>query len=135
MAVVPSAAATFEMGPRDYLNQLLSLISSLRGGQSRYLPVLLAKVDDTLPTLSSYLAAPISSGITDGRLHEIYDEYSSSRESSQSYTPPTLSNSSSDMSALSVENLNEMQNQLSYSNLPIRFPPSDYNDEIFALLS
>ena len=41
--------------PTEYLNQFLNLISRLRGGASRYLPLLLAKVSENLPSM----AAPI----------------------------------------------------------------------------
>lgn len=37
----------------DYLNQFLNLISQLRGGASRYLPLLLAKVSENLPSMAS----------------------------------------------------------------------------------
>lgn len=51
MSCVPFEQHTFEYGPRDYLNQLMSLISTLRGGQQRYLPLLLAKISDTVPSM------------------------------------------------------------------------------------
>ncbi|KAF1945124.1 hypothetical protein EJ02DRAFT_67918 [Clathrospora elynae] len=41
----------FALGPRDYVSRFLTLISSLRGGQSRYLPLLLAKLSEVLPNL------------------------------------------------------------------------------------
>lgn len=41
------------MGPRDYLHQFVSLLSVLRSGDSRFLPLLLAKVHDVLPTLAN----------------------------------------------------------------------------------
>ncbi|KIX99404.1 uncharacterized protein Z520_04980 [Fonsecaea multimorphosa CBS 102226] len=43
--------------PFEYLNKLLTLISQLRGGTSRYYPLLLVKVSDTLPSLPS--VAPV----------------------------------------------------------------------------
>lgn len=42
---------SFALGPRDYVSRFLTLISSLRGGQSRYLPMLLSKVSEVLPNL------------------------------------------------------------------------------------
>lgn len=42
---------TFALGPRDYVSRFLTLISTLRGGQSRYLPLLLAKLSEVLPNL------------------------------------------------------------------------------------
>jgi hypothetical protein len=41
----------FALGPRDYVSRFLTLISTLRGGQSRYLPLLLAKLQEVLPNL------------------------------------------------------------------------------------
>ncbi|KAH0537399.1 hypothetical protein FGG08_005798 [Glutinoglossum americanum] len=52
MACVPLDSATFEIGPRDYLMELVNLISTLRGGESRFLPLLLVKINDSLPHLS-----------------------------------------------------------------------------------
>lgn len=42
--------SSFEFGPRDYLNQLLNLIQSLRGGQKRFMPLLQSKMHETLPS-------------------------------------------------------------------------------------
>lgn len=41
------------MGPRDYLHQFMTLLSVLRNGDSRFLPLLLSKVHDVLPTLAN----------------------------------------------------------------------------------
>jgi hypothetical protein len=41
----------FALGPRDYVSRFLTLISTLRGGQARYLPLLLAKLQEVLPNL------------------------------------------------------------------------------------
>jgi len=51
MSCVPISPSTFDQGPREYLNRLISLISSLRGGQSRYLPLLQTKMSEVLPNL------------------------------------------------------------------------------------
>lgn len=39
------------LGPRDYVSRFLTLIQTLRGGQSRYLPLLLVKLQEVLPNL------------------------------------------------------------------------------------
>ncbi|KAF2154552.1 hypothetical protein K461DRAFT_222293 [Myriangium duriaei CBS 260.36] len=49
LACVP-VGSTFEFGPRDYLNQLLTLISNLRGGHKRFMPLLQSKMHDNLPS-------------------------------------------------------------------------------------
>ena len=84
MSCVPFEQHTFEYGPRDYLNQFLSLISTLRGGQQRYLPLLLSKINDTLPTMPmpGYNMVSVPSGR--GRIDEIYD---SSNPNSSDSTP------------------------------------------------
>lgn len=50
IACVPLSPTSYEMGPRDYLNRFVALISSLRGGQSRYLPLLQNKIAEVLPS-------------------------------------------------------------------------------------
>lgn len=88
MSCVPFEQHTFEFGPRDYLNQLVSLVGTLRGGQKRYLPLLLEKIDimpGSVTTGYPLPAAPISS-----RLAEIYEEHSTSGESSP-YGSPLIS--------------------------------------------
>jgi|SRR5450432_1707144 hypothetical protein len=37
-----------EVGPRDYLMEMLRVLSTVLGGQTRYLPMLAAKVDECL---------------------------------------------------------------------------------------
>lgn len=51
LALLPTPSDPFAIGPRDYLNQFLSLLSSLRNGDNRFLPLLLQKVHDVLPRL------------------------------------------------------------------------------------
>ena len=55
MSCVPLESRKFEPGPQEYLNSLLTLISTLRGGESRFLPLVLAKIRDTLPAISGQL--------------------------------------------------------------------------------
>ncbi len=55
IACVPLDLSSCQPSPHDSLNQFLNLISQLRGGSSRYLPLLLAKISDNLPSM----AAPI----------------------------------------------------------------------------
>ncbi|KAL8723921.1 MAG: hypothetical protein Q9181_007082 [Wetmoreana brouardii] len=49
ISYVPLESQNFSVGPQDYLNHLIHLISTLRGGESRYLPLLVTKIRDTLP--------------------------------------------------------------------------------------
>ncbi|KAG9982469.1 hypothetical protein KCU72_g22359, partial [Aureobasidium melanogenum] len=84
MSCVPFEQHTFEYGPRDYLNQFLSLISTLRGGQQRYLPLLLSKINDTLPQMPTPGFSMVSMPGGRGRIDEIYD---SSNPASGDSTP------------------------------------------------
>ena len=51
VAVTSFSPDAFALGPRDYVSRFLTLISTLRGGQSRYLPLLLTKLSEALPNL------------------------------------------------------------------------------------
>ncbi|KAH0566248.1 hypothetical protein GP486_000346 [Trichoglossum hirsutum] len=48
MKVLPLQQPRFEIGPRDYLVEMLRMLSTIRGGQSRYLPLLTAQADEVL---------------------------------------------------------------------------------------
>lgn len=94
MAYVPpqslSQRSNFDSGPRDYLNRFIQLISTLRGGQSRYLPLIVNKVNEVLPShslplsLSRNLQANAASG-SNTRLEDVYE--SSGGSASQEATP------------------------------------------------
>ena len=55
MSCVPLESRKFEPGPQEYLNSLLTLVSTLRGGESRFLPLVMAKIRDTLPAIGGHL--------------------------------------------------------------------------------
>ena len=76
MACVPDRAS-YGPAPQQYLNQMLVLISTLRGGEARYLPLIMAKIRDELPTVANQLpasltgqaaAAPVAQGSAYGPL-------------------------------------------------------------------
>ena len=52
IACVPLEGSEVDLVPADCLNQLLNLIAQLRGGGSRFLPLLLAKVSENLPLMA-----------------------------------------------------------------------------------
>ncbi|KAI9849655.1 MAG: hypothetical protein M1837_002780 [Sclerophora amabilis] len=89
MSCVPfaSSSSSIQLGPRDYLDQCLNLISTLRGGESRFLPLLLTKIDDTLPAFASSVVRPLLRNPADARVEEVY-ESSSSQNSSTFNSPP-----------------------------------------------
>lgn len=78
---------TFRVGPRDYLNQFLSLISTLRGGDSRYLPLLLAKINETMPAMAAPIAHSLPLLPANDRIQETY-ESSESSDSTPYSSPP-----------------------------------------------
>ena len=80
MSCVPMETSAFELGPRDYLDHLITLISSLRGGESRYLPLVMAKLGETLPQMMPSVPQPLNlKAAIDQK--EQYHESSSSPES------------------------------------------------------
>ena len=98
MSCVPLESHKFEPGPQEYLNSLLTLISTLRGGESRFLPLVAAKIRDTLPAIASRLPQPLVekynlSGQTGKQQVEFKQEQSggsSSAGSSPFETPPFM---------------------------------------------
>jgi Fungal specific transcription factor domain len=61
IACVPLDGSTLGIGPDEYLHQFLTLISNLRGGGSRFRPLLLAKISEIFPAMTVPIAMmPIS---------------------------------------------------------------------------
>ena len=91
MACVPVQLRNFELGPQDYLNQLLTLISTLRGGESRYLPLVRAKISETLPTVGPSTTQPLPMVVPEHYAKDIRDESNpSSTSSSPMSSPPFM---------------------------------------------
>ncbi len=67
VACTSLSADAFTVGSRNYLPRFLALIRILPEGQSRYLPVLLAKLSEVVPNLplplSSYLSEVVSAAV------------------------------------------------------------------------
>ena len=78
MTCVPIEPQSLDIGPRDYLNHLMTTIAQLRGGRDRYLPILLAKTQDALPQLS---IGPSPS------LDTYFEEWSSNSDGSMRSSP------------------------------------------------
>jgi len=51
LSLLPPNPDPFTLGPRDYLHDFMTVLSVLRNGDHRFLPLLLAKVNDVLPRL------------------------------------------------------------------------------------
>ena len=86
ISCVPIQPATSEPGPQEYLTHFLHLISTLRSGGTRYVGLLQAKIQDTLPGMATALALPPS------LIQSVGDSMSCSSGSSSStpYNSPPL---------------------------------------------
>lgn len=51
MPFVAVPISQLELSPADYLTQIMSLIAKLPGGSAKFVPLLLAKVNELLPEL------------------------------------------------------------------------------------
>jgi hypothetical protein len=88
MSCVPYEQHTFEYGPRDYLNQIMTQISGLRGGNQRYMPLLLSKINDAMPSMPTPgFSLPIMPASS--RLDELWDSNSASQGHTQSSSAST----------------------------------------------
>lgn len=54
ISCVPYEEQAMGYGPRHYLQQIITLISNLRGGQQRYMPLLMSKINETMPNAPAY---------------------------------------------------------------------------------
>ncbi|KAK0281653.1 hypothetical protein LTR91_003879 [Friedmanniomyces endolithicus] len=97
MSCVPIEPDNFSFGPQHYLHQLTTLISTLRGGQQRYTPLLLAKISLGTPSIPSTPTCSFPAlSLTSLTAEDLYDgsqEQSSGPEScaSTSFGSPPLS--------------------------------------------
>jgi hypothetical protein len=53
LSLQPPSRDPFSTGPREYLNQIMNMVTLLRNGDHRFLPLLLSKVNDVLPRLAN----------------------------------------------------------------------------------
>jgi hypothetical protein len=100
MKVLPSRQSRFEIGPRDYLVEMLGMLSTIRGGQSRYLPLLAAQADEVLgigsgsPTVESFFIHKSNLGEILGEVDSDESGYDSQNDSISStatiYTPSSV---------------------------------------------
>ena len=86
ISCVPYEQNTFTYGPRDYLHQLMSLIGSLRGGQQRYMPLLISKINETMPNAPGYALRSMTGS---SKASELYEEsqHTQSGPNSSNSTP------------------------------------------------
>ncbi|KAM7218279.1 hypothetical protein V8F06_006342 [Rhypophila decipiens] len=53
LASQPASRSPFDIGPREHLHQILNVLTVIRTGDLRFLPLLLRKVTDVLPKLAN----------------------------------------------------------------------------------
>jgi alpha-glucosidase len=58
-------SSSFDLGPQDYLKHLCTLIQGLPGGETKFLPLLLAKIGQTLPSMLSLVTRHIGLPVQD----------------------------------------------------------------------
>lgn len=91
MSCVPIDSTDFELGPLDYLTQLINLLSTLRGGGTRYMPLVVIKIQETLPAIAPTIIQSLDIEIPDGRVGDIQVKRSSSNSSvSSPFSSPPL---------------------------------------------
>lgn len=119
IACVPLDSNVFDVGPSEYLNQFLSLISNLRGGGSRYLPLLLAKVSENLPAMTTPISkTPIA--IKEEDQDELADIASLTRSTSLVRSPPLTTPTTSMSNAKSI--FSSASADASCTSTPLRTP-------------
>ena len=92
MSCVPIDSANFELGPLDYLTRLINLMFTLRGGGSRYVPLVIAKIQETLPAIAPSIIHSIDLRIPNDHPRNTKSKRSSSNSSTSSpfSTPPFM---------------------------------------------
>lgn len=77
ISCVPFEPLSFEIGPSGYLQQFLNLISRLKGGRTKFLPLLLAKVSETLPSVfTPTLQSPTAGLLPDNLVDSLHSSAS-----------------------------------------------------------
>ena len=105
MTYVQPEQYSFEVGPREYLNDFIGIMSRLRGGQDRYLPMLLQKANESLPiaTAAPSLALPLP---TTGFVTEAIDldeSVTSTSDDTEFMNSPDLLASDTDINGFMIE--------------------------------
>lgn len=83
MCIPNVATPAFEVGPRDCLQELINVLFSLRGGNSRYLQSLVEKVENVLQLNAPFTR--IVPGIIPS--YQDYDRLASESERSRTSSP------------------------------------------------
>lgn len=108
LAMQPASRDPFSVGPREQLHQLLNVVSVLRNGDHRFLPLLLSKVNDILPRLAN----PILPNAPDNACNiDIFDGFGNAGMAQ----PPMFQSEGFD-SKFAISTVDELSNDSGSSN-------------------
>ncbi|KAH8595524.1 fungal-specific transcription factor domain-containing protein [Bisporella sp. PMI_857] len=103
LSLLPANPQPFTLGPRDHLHQFMTLLSILRNGDNRFLPLLLSKVHEVLPTLTNPMLQTVPDNAPPMCEVDIFEGFGPimggpipSNYGTVSHTMPTSINSGSD---------------------------------------
>jgi hypothetical protein len=94
LSLQPANPQPFTLGPRDYLHQFMTLLSVLRNGDHRFLPLLLSKVHEVLPTLANPMLQNVPDTPANNMCQpevDIFDGFGSFAGGVSGYLPPNSS--------------------------------------------
>lgn len=76
LAIHPASRDPFSPGPREQLNPLLNILSMLRNGDSRFMPLLLSKVQEVLPKLVNPMLQNVPDSVANNMCNvDIFDGF------------------------------------------------------------
>lgn len=76
LAIYPASRDPFSPGPREQLNPLLNILSMLRNGDSRFMPLLLSKLQEVLPKLANPMLQSVPDSVANNMCNvDIFDGF------------------------------------------------------------
>ncbi len=119
LAVLPAPRTPFAQGPQDQLRKILNIVTVIRNGDGRFLPLLMSKVTAALPKLASPMLQNAPETAPPACNLDIFDGFGTS-----SICPPPVYSSSDFEHKFAVPRFEEMSSD---SNSP-NGAPSSSND-------
>lgn len=71
LAIHPASRDPFSPGPREQLNPLLNILSMLRNGDHRFMPLLLSKVHEVLPKLANPMLQNVPDSVANNACNNV----------------------------------------------------------------
>jgi len=87
LAMQPTTRTAFTVGPREHLHQILNVLTALRYGDHRFLPLLLSKVQEAIPKLANPMLQNAPEPMVPTCEIDLFDGFGSS-----SIAPPPMFN-------------------------------------------